>query len=252
MGNLQSGLYSFSEHLSDFYQYLSGENGVNPHSRTNYISWLRFLDGQGYALAGIETLDDIDDILAIDKLRQQDSNRTKYTTAKDHDNFKSALRKFLQFKNSDFAHQREETVLSEITNIQENTSLTETEREAIIKARIGQGMFRDGLIDYWHGCSISTFSHFDLLIASHIKPWKNANNIERINVYNGLLLLPNYDKLFDRGYISFDDSGKIIYSRYIDKEDKRLLGMDDHVHLIKIEEAHKPFLAYHREHCLMQ
>lgn len=71
-------------------------------------------------------------------------------------------------------------------------------------------------------------------------------------MYNGLLLLPNYDKLFDRGYISFDDNGKIIYSRYIDNEDKRLLGMDNHVHLIKIEDPHKPFFAYHREHCLMQ
>ena len=68
----QMGKMNHSEHISDFYQYLSGENGVNPHSRTNYISWLRFLDSQGYPLAGIETLDDIDDILAIDKLRQQE------------------------------------------------------------------------------------------------------------------------------------------------------------------------------------
>lgn len=245
----QENFHSMSECLSDFYHFLSGEGGVNTHSRTNYISWLKFLDGQGYELTGLQSYDDIDDLLEKEKELQQ--NRSKYNKSKDLVNFKSALRKFLQFRKSDFAHQQEETILVEVNKVQNNSTLSATEREAIVKSRIGQGVFRDKLIKYWNGCSISTFSHFDMLIASHIKPWKDAANDERIDVYNGLLLLPNYDKLFDRGYISFEDNGLVIYSRYIDQEDRKLLGMDSHVHLRKLEDKHKAFLKYHRENCLM-
>lgn len=246
---MQMNIHNFEEYLSDFYHFLSGEGGVNAHSRTNYISWLKFLDSQGYRLADLETYDDVEDLLAREKLIQP--NRSKYTTPKDLVNFRSALRKFLQFRKSDFLRQQEETVLAEVKRVQGDTTLTATEREAIVRSRIGQGNFRDQLIQYWKGCSISTFHHFDLLIASHIKPWKDADNHERLDLYNGLLLLPNYDKLFDRGYISFDEKGRIIYSRYIDMEDRKLLGMDSHVHLLKIEDGHKHFLEYHRKNCLM-
>jgi predicted restriction endonuclease len=93
---------------------------------------------------------------------------------------------------------------------------------------------------------------YDCLIASHIKPWKKSSNAERLSVYNGLLLLPNYDKLFDKGYISFDRQGKIIYSRFFPESERRLLGMDNNVHLIHVESQHEVFLKYHNEFCLMQ
>lgn len=244
-----TNVHSFTEHLSEFYQYLTGPGGVNAHSRTNYISWLKFLDEQGYALTELQTYDDIDDLLATDVSRQP--NRSVYTKPNDIVNFKSALRKYLKFRQSDFAHQQEDTILAEINKVQNDATLSVTEREAIVKARVGQGKFRDKLVDYWRGCSVSTFSHFDLLIASHIMPWRDADNLQRLDVFNGLLLLPNYDKLFDKGYISFDDNGRIIYSRYIDDTDRRLLKMDDTLHLIKIEDAHKSYLKYHRDNCLM-
>ena len=245
----QTNNHQLSERLSDFYRFLSGEGGVNTHSRTNYISWLKFLDGQGYELESLQSYDDIDDLL--EKEKELQPNRSKYNKTKDLVNFKSALRKFLQFRNSDFAKQQEETILEKIKKVENDTTLSVTERESIVKSRIGQGEFRDNLIKYWKGCSISSFSHFDLLIASHIKPWKDADNEERIDLYNGLLLLPNYDKLFDRGYISFDKNGVVMYSRYLDVEDRKLLGMDNHVHLLKLEDKHKVFLEYHRENCLM-
>lgn len=242
-------VHSFTEHLSEFYHYLTGPGGVNAHSRTNYISWLKFLDEQGYALTELQSYDDIDDLLATDASRQQDRNI--YTKPNDIVNFKSALRKYLKFRQSDFAHQQEDTILAEINKVQNDATLSVTEREAIVKARVGQGKFRDKLVEYWRGCSVSTFSHFDLLIASHIMPWRNADNQQRLDVFNGLLLLPNYDKLFDKGYISFDDNGRIIYSRYIDDTDRRLLKMDNSLHLIKIEDEHKTYLKYHRDNCLM-
>jgi len=247
--NMQTNTHTLAEYISDFYRYLSGEGNVNTHSRTNYISWLKFLDNQGYELAELESNEDIEDLL--DKERKLQCNRSKYNKAKDLVNFKSALRKFLQFRKSNFARQQDETILAELKSVENDKTLSVTEREAIVKSRIGQGMFRNKLVNYWHGCSISAFHHLDLLVASHIKPWKDADNAERISVYNGLLLLPNYDKLFDRGYISFDDDGSIIYSRYLDQEDRKLLGMDSHVHLLKVEDRHRGFLAYHRENCLM-
>lgn len=235
--------------LSDFYHYLTGPGGVNSHSRTNYISWLKFLDGQGYALTELSSFEDIDDLLAIDTSRQ--GNRDIYTKPNDIVNFKSALRKFLKFRQSDYVKSQEETILSEVNKVESDTTLSTTEREAIVKARVGQGKFRDELIRYWHGCSISTFSHYDLLIASHIMPWKDADNQQRLDVFNGLLLLPNYDKLFDKGYISFDDEGRIIYSRYIDASDRILLNMDNNVRLLKIQDEHKSYLRFHRDNCLM-
>ncbi len=243
-------VHSVTEYLSDFYHYLTDQGGVNPHSRTNYISWLKFLDEQGYALTELRTYGDIDDLLAIDVKRQKD--RIIYTKPNDIVNFKSALRKFLKFRLSDYARQQEDTIFSEIKKVQNDSVLSTTEREAIIKARVGQGLFRKKLIEYWQGCSISTFSHYDLLIASHIMPWKEANNRQRLDVFNGLLLLPNYDKLFDKGYISFQDNGRIIYSRYIDDSDRRLLNMDNSIHLVRLEDEHKNYLKYHRDNCLMQ
>lgn len=241
--------HSFTEHLSEFYHYLTGPDGVNAHSRTNYISWLKFLEDQGYALTELQSYEDVDDLLATDVARQP--NRSIYTKPNDIVNFKSALRKFLKFRQSDYAHQQEDTILAEVNKVQHDATLSVTEREAIVKARIGQGDFRRKLIEYWHGCSISTFAHFDLLIASHIKPWRDADNQQRLDEFNGLLLLPNYDKLFDKGYISFDDNGRVIYSRYIDNTDRKLLKMDESLHLTKMEEAHKAYLKYHRDNCLM-
>lgn len=240
---------NLSEYISDFYQYLTGPGGLNEHSRTNYISWLKFLDEQGYALSDLKSNEDIDDL--IQKEDQRRTERAIYTTSRDMVNFKSALRKFLVFRESDFLKQQEETILAEVKRIRKDTTIPSTEREAIVKARVGQGLFRQRLINFWKGCSITEFGHYDLLMASHIRPWRKSDNSQRLDVFNGLLLLPNYDKLFDKGYISFDGNGRIIYSRYISESDRRLLGMDEDVHLIKVEDEHKPYLEYHRENCLM-
>jgi len=239
----------FNEVESEFYQFLTGAGGVNEHSRTNYMAWLRFLSAS-YPLNANLSNGDVDDIIANEDVERL--NRDKYTTSRDMSNFRSALRKYVVFLNSDFRKQQEDTVLAEIKKVEEDATITETERTAITKARVGQGKFREDLISYWHGCSISAFPRYEILIASHIRPWKKANNFQRLDVYNGLLLLPNYDKLFDKGYVSFGDDGKIIYSPYLPESDRILLGMDDSIHLLWLDEKHKDYLAYHRDNCLMQ
>lgn len=107
------------------------------------------------------------------------------------------------------------------------------------------------MIEFWHGCAISHCPVTDILVASHIKPWRDSSNHERLDVFNGLLLLPNYDKLFDLGYMTFTPKGKAVYSKFLSQNDLKLLGLTKSLSLSKITDNHKTYLAYHNEHCFM-
>lgn len=134
-------------------------------------------------------------------------------------------------------------LIEDIENILGSEISIDTEKENLIKCRIGQGKFRDQLIEYWNGCSVTDFKNINLLVASHIKPWRDSSNIERLDVYNGLLLTPNLDKLFDKGYISFKDDGEILISKDLDNYEA--LGVSKYM-IIAIEEQHKKYLEFHR------
>ena len=127
--------------------------------------------------------------------------------------------------------------------------LSQTERLALAKARVGQGMFRDALISYWSKCAVTGCREEGLLRASHIRPWAGATVEERLGLYNGLLLAPHIDAAFDAGFISFDDEGRILVSNRLSEEDARALGIHAEMRLSRIEEGHKKYLAYHRAHC---
>lgn len=120
-----------------------------------------------------------------------------------------------------------------------------TEREAVVKARMGQGRFREDLLQYWEGCAVTDIRRPDLLRASHIKPWRWCSNQERLDPHNGLLLLPQYDHLFDRGYITFDDSGTLVVSPAIRAVPSTQLGINHQSRLRRVESQHLPFLEYH-------
>ena len=127
-------------------------------------------------------------------------------------------------------------------------SLGETEREAMIKARVGQGPFRAALIARWGGCSVSTCSAHELLIASHIKPWSQCTTpAERLGAANGLLLTPNLDKAFDRGLITFDDRFRILLSPKLRPGDALHLGIHQNLRVTsKAQNDTLPFLEFHR------
>lgn len=131
-------------------------------------------------------------------------------------------------------------------SILSDSSVTEEETES--KRRIGQGKLRDELFKFWNNrCPITGVENPDLLIASHIKPWKDGDNEERLSVYNAILLEARFDKLFDKGYISFTDEGDIIISQYLSKEDRLRLGLDKKIKIEGFKEGHKRYLEYHRE-----
>ena len=127
--------------------------------------------------------------------------------------------------------------------------LTETEREQVISARMGQGAFRSELIDHWKGCAVTGCSFLPLLRASHIKPWAVASNEERLDHFNGLLLAPNLDAAFDGGYISFDDSGRILLSPKFSNEHAYSLRITPKLRIRPklLLEKHQIYLEYHRE-----
>ena len=134
-----------------------------------------------------------------------------------------------------------------LADIQEYLNLSATERDAIVKARIGQGKFRTSLIDYWSRCAVTGCTETLLLRASHIKPWSKASVTERLSLYNGLLLSPTLDACFDSGLVSFDDNGKILISPRLSVKDAQALAINSEMQLHKIAPEHKTFLSYHRE-----
>ncbi len=100
-----------------------------------------------------------------------------------------------------------------------------TEREALVKARRGQGLFRANIARVEQRCRITAVSNPAYLIASHIKPWRHSSNGERLSEHNGLLLAPQADYLFDRGFVSFGD-GRLLISSVADEKSLVKLGVD--------------------------
>ncbi len=133
--------------------------------------------------------------------------------------------------------------------INDYETLNETEKKAIVKSRIGQGIFKEKLMKKYNSqCIITGICTKKLLIASHIKPWSVSNNQERLSGENGLLLSPTYDKLFDCGLISFYDNGSIIISSQINKRDLSILNISPNdTYNIKATSELKEYLGYHRD-----
>ena len=128
-------------------------------------------------------------------------------------------------------------------------TLHDTEKSAIVKSRIGQGLFRKELIKKYDGCCVITgINEKKLLIASHVKPWAVCSNEERLSPENGLLLSPTFDKLFDCGLITFADTGRIIISTQLSNEvvNKLHISATDTFDL-KVTSDLKKNLEYHRD-----
>jgi hypothetical protein len=128
-------------------------------------------------------------------------------------------------------------------------AITSTEAERNIMSRTVQYKFRNGSLELWENkCAVTQINCPKILIASHIKPWREATNNERIDKYNSLLLSPTYDKLFDLGLITFDkDSGKIILSDIMTEFEWNSLNIYSDQKLIKVPNQTKKYLDYHNK-----
>lgn len=122
-----------------------------------------------------------------------------------------------------------------------------TEADRVIVARVGQTMFRAALLDFWQGrCCITGLEVPELLRASHIKPWASCeHDDERLDVFNGLLLAPNLDAMFDSGWITVTSGGEVHVSDAIDASARVILGVNRTLKLREIQPSHACYLNYH-------
>ncbi len=138
------------------------------------------------------------------------------------------------------------------SNIQADQRLDETERRALILARRGQGLFRANVQIIERACRVTKVERREHLIASHIKPWRDSSNDERLSSENGLLLTPTIDHLFDKGFISFEGDGELIVSPVADPTSLQRMGIpvDRRVQVGAFSEGQRKSLDYHRDNIL--
>lgn len=127
-----------------------------------------------------------------------------------------------------------------------------TEAERVVVQRVGQDLFRAALLDYWQGqCCVTGLDVQSLLRASHIKPWAACDSDgERLDVFNGLLLAPHIDALFDGGWLSFSDEGHVLLSDALPAGASAQLGVTPEWAIRSLKPGHRRYLAFHRQHQL--
>ena len=132
-----------------------------------------------------------------------------------------------------------------VKNSKSHLKPNKTERKELVTLRVGQGFYRQELIKKFDNkCAVTGINLEEILIASHIIPWRHSNDEERLDIENGILLSPLYDSLFDKNLISFQDNGDIIISKKI--QDTELISLIDINANIKIAEGMKKYLINHR------
>ena len=133
-----------------------------------------------------------------------------------------------------------------------DAAIRETERTALVQARRGQGLFRDNVRAVERACRITHVERMEHLIASHVQPWRDSSNEQRLDGENGLLLTPTVDHLFDKGFISFEDSGQLIVSPVADQSSLKRMGIDTErrVNVGTFSEGQRRYLEFHRENVL--
>ncbi len=138
-------------------------------------------------------------------------------------------------------------ILEDIHKIEADVSIPETQRLQLAKARIGQGLFRKRVLLLDPCCRLTGVDDSRLLIASHIKPWKEASNAERINGFNGLMLSPHVDALFDEHLISFEDEGKILVHSSLPRSVLDRWSIDASKRVARFSQEQSLFLDHHRK-----
>jgi putative restriction endonuclease len=135
------------------------------------------------------------------------------------------------------------------TQILSAPDIEETERRALVLARRGQGVFRSNVRQIERACRVTRVERHEHLVASHIRPWRDSRNSDRLSGENGLLLTPTIDHLFDKGFISFEDRGRLNISPVARRQSLRRIGIqtEGNINVGGFSEGQCRFLDYHRD-----
>ena len=139
-----------------------------------------------------------------------------------------------------------ETDSGYLLSVINSRTIESTDKQQIITGRVGQAGYRDKLDKLWHGRCAVTGAR-SLLSASHMKPWADSNDQERLDPFNGLLLSPVYDKAFDQGLLTFTDEGRILVSPAL-VADVKALGINAAAQIRGLNPLSAPYLEFHRQH----
>ncbi len=142
----------------------------------------------------------------------------------------------------------------EMNRLRVDTHVSETTRQAIVLARRGQGLFKQRVMEIERACRITGVTREEHLRASHCKPWRDATNDERLDGENGLLLTPNVDHLFDRGFIGFEDNGDVLISPVAHADSLARMGLNSSrlINVGRFSDGQRRYLEFHRENVLLR
>lgn len=142
-------------------------------------------------------------------------------------------------------------IIEEIDNCEADIN-KETEKQALVKIRMGHSELRNRILNHKKECEICGIKNNKLLIISHIKPWAKSENSEKLDTNNILLLCSMHDALFDKGLISFDDNGKILISSELDEKEQALVNINEDSYIKITSDRQIEFIRYHREHIFIK
>lgn len=219
----------FKNYLNQFEPKLSTKNTNNILRNLDYISTLSNCNFNFESYLSQEKYDQI-----IKEIHEMMRTSILHTTAsKDLYDFRVALNFYRQFVHSSILKGvNKEEILSILQEIEMRLTLEKS---------------RNQLLKQHPACAISNSKMKELLVATPIKPWISSSQLERMDSYNYLLLLPNFDLLFRKNYISFTEEGKIIFSNLLTPHDREIFQLSDSIQ-IKLDEKSFVYMDYHRRH----
>ena len=148
--------------------------------------------------------------------------------------------------------ERELQEVEELQRLERRTDIASTEKDMLIRACRGQGHYRDNLEKIESACRVTGALDRRHLRASHIKPWFQSDDREKLDGFNGLLLSPHVNHLFDRGYISFSDTGELLISKHMNDMVLTAWGIKPGQNAGTFKPEQKEYLAYHRQQVFEQ
>ena len=227
--------YSGEGQVNDM-QFTKGNLALRDHIKTGKRVFLFFQDRKAFVKFESELeLEDFDFFVGPDR----------------EGNDRVAIKFFFKRVGRHLAYIPEHTAFSVVNEPSAYYSINfpnSTERQGLVTSRVGQGAYRKSILFRWrYKCAVTNYEKKEILIASHIVPWKDSTNDERLDVNNGILLSPTYDALFDQRLISFENNGKIILSDALRNTSLTSIGITGQESIKKLSTENFAYLERHRE-----